>query len=199
MDTTRKTLLQRVRDSADHRAWREFDGLYRPMLQRFAQSSGLRDTEAEEVAQHCMAAIATHIRTFEYDPSKGRFRGWLRTLVNNHIRNQRARRREQGASTDVFNVVPDDTPLPDERFEEIWLDEHLKHAMRLLQKEVEPLSFRVYQDHVLNEWPVAKTCEAHKVNENQLYSIKWRLTHKLQKLVQELMGEDASGDSAGQA
>ena len=86
MDTTRATLLERIRDRADTNAWGQFDAIYRPMLMRFAQGRGLSLSQAEDVTQHCMAAVHKHIDEFEYDPSKGRFRGWLRTLVNNRVR-----------------------------------------------------------------------------------------------------------------
>ena len=36
MDTTRPSLLLRIRDRGDAGAWRTFDAIYRPMLYRFA-------------------------------------------------------------------------------------------------------------------------------------------------------------------
>ena len=87
MDTTRPRLLIRIRNRADHPAWYEFDALYRPLLFRFGRARGLGETEAEEVAQHGMAAIDRYIGSFEYDPQKGKFKSWLATMINNHIRN----------------------------------------------------------------------------------------------------------------
>ena len=91
---TRASLLLRIKDRSDAQAWHEFDVLYRPMLNRFARSRGLNDADAEDVVQHCMMAVQKHIAHFEYDPTQGRFKGWLRTLVNNRIRNLLRDRKE---------------------------------------------------------------------------------------------------------
>ena len=72
LDTTRATLLERIRDRADGEAWRQFDAIYRPMLMRFGQGCGLDHAGAEDVTQHCMSAIHRHIDGFDYDPKKGR-------------------------------------------------------------------------------------------------------------------------------
>ena len=46
------------------------------MLMRFAKGRGLDHAGAEDVTQHCMAAVSKHIERFDYDPRKGRFKGW---------------------------------------------------------------------------------------------------------------------------
>jgi RNA polymerase sigma-70 factor (ECF subfamily) len=135
MQTTRSSLLLRIKDRRDGAAWRQFDGIYRPMLYRFAIARGLADAEAEDVVQFCMAAIQEQIHSFEYDPSKGRFKGWLRTLVNNRIRNMMRDRHERPAESGVFQR-PAEQLTPDEEFDRLWMVEHLKHAMGLVQSEV---------------------------------------------------------------
>ncbi|MFQ5502175.1 MAG: RNA polymerase sigma factor [Phycisphaerae bacterium] len=87
MDTTRPSLLCRILDPAGDAAWRMLDEIYRPMLQRFAMSRGLQPVDAEEIAQQCMTSIHKHIESFRYDPEKGRFKAWLRTMANNRVRN----------------------------------------------------------------------------------------------------------------
>ena len=126
MDTTRPSLLLRVRDAGNAEAWRDFDAIYRPMLFRFARSRGLGDAEAEDVVQHCFTAVQHHIRSFDYDPSRGRFKGWLRTLVNNRVRSVQRARREGQAKTHVFDRMAAREDNPAEAFDRIWMDAHLK-------------------------------------------------------------------------
>ncbi|MFQ5490031.1 MAG: RNA polymerase sigma factor [Phycisphaerae bacterium] len=104
MHTTRASLLLRVRDPKDATAWTEFDAIYRPLLVRFGQSNGLGEADVEDVAQHCMTAIHKRIASFDYDPEKGRFKGWLRTLVNNRIRDLHRRRQDEQARTGDFDL-----------------------------------------------------------------------------------------------
>ena len=49
MTITRKTLLERVRDSSDHEAWTEFYELYAPLIYRYARGRGLPSHDAEEI------------------------------------------------------------------------------------------------------------------------------------------------------
>ena len=191
MDTTRVSLLLRIKNRQDGDAWREFDDVYRPMLRRFALAYGADATEADDVIQHCMTAIHEHIDRFEYDPSKGRFKGWLKTLVNNRIRNLIRKRKERIAMTGEFAAVTanagDD---PEAIFEKIWMDEHLKHALKLVSREVEEKTFNAFVDYVIHERPVEEICAKHGLNANQVHKSKHRLTKKLAEKMAALTGEE---------
>ncbi len=66
MQTTRKTLLARVKDPADAVAWRQFHELYAPLLYRYARRKGLTRSDAEEVRDQCMAVVVEKIGGFEW-------------------------------------------------------------------------------------------------------------------------------------
>jgi RNA polymerase sigma factor (sigma-70 family) len=185
MQTTRVSLLLRIKNRRDGDAWQQFDNLYRPMLHRFATMRGLQHAEAEDVVQHCMSAVQQHIETFEYDPTKGRFKGWLRTLVNNRIRNLLRDRHEKPAQSAVFDR-PEEGPTPEELFDRVWMAEHLTLALRLLRDEVEEASFRAFQLYVIEERPVEEICAELNMNANQVHKAKYRLTKKLADKLAEL-------------
>jgi RNA polymerase sigma-70 factor, ECF subfamily len=192
MDTTRVSLLLRIKDRQDGAAWREFDDVYRPMLRRFALTYGADATEADDVVQHCMTAIHEHIDRFEYDPSKGRFKGWLKTLVNNRIRNLIRKRKERIAMTGEFaGVTANADDDPEAIFERIWMDEHLKHALKLVSREVEEKTFNAFVDYVIRERPVEEICAEHGLNANQVHKSKYRLTKKLAEKMAALTGEES--------
>jgi RNA polymerase sigma factor (sigma-70 family) len=97
MDNTQPSLLRAIRNANDHQAWNLFDRTYRPLLLAWCHRSGLQAADAEEVTQSLLERICKEIRTFEYDPSRGRFRGWLFTLAKNEIADFRSRlQRQQG-------------------------------------------------------------------------------------------------------
>lgn len=189
VDTTRISLLLRIRNADDAAAWTQFDTIYRPILFKFAAARGLDHAAAEDVVQHCMVAVSEHIRSFEYDPSRGRFKGWLRTLVNNKIRNLLRDRRDQIAQTKDFNIADAREDAPDELFEKVWLDEHLKHALRTVRADVEPATFAAFQSYVIEERPIEEVCETCKMNPNQVHAIKWRMTKKLREAMADLSGD----------
>jgi RNA polymerase sigma factor (sigma-70 family) len=189
METTRVSLLLRIRDRRDARSWEEFDGLYRPMLYRFAVMRGLDHAEAEDVVQHCMTVIQEHIARFDYDPRKGRFKGWLRTMVHNRVRNLLRDRHEQTAESQDFKRDQAREQPPEEMFDRVWMEEHLKHCLLLMRNEVEEASFAAFRLYVIEERPVDEVCKELNMTTNQLYKVKWRLTQKLAEKMKELMAD----------
>ncbi|MBX3395078.1 MAG: sigma-70 family RNA polymerase sigma factor [Phycisphaerae bacterium] len=194
MNTTRASLLIRIRNRQDSSAWQEFDTIYRPMLRRFATLSGANSTEAEDVVQHCMIAVHQHISTFEYDQTRGRFKGWLKTLVNNRIRNLFRDRRERAADSVEFKVLSDKGGSPEELFDKVWMDEHLRYALHQVRQEVEEKTFRAFKLYVIDEMPVDEICRLLDVNANQVHKAKYRITLRLGEKMRELTDE---GESAG--
>ena len=102
MDTTLPSLLVRLKDRQDAAAWNTFDRIYRPMLHRFALSFGLDHADTEDIVQQCMSAVQERIATFDYDREKGKFKSWLRIMMNNKIRNLLRDRKEQPGDSGDF-------------------------------------------------------------------------------------------------
>ena len=190
MDTTRPSLLIRVRNRGDQSAWYEFDSIYRPLMQRFARARGLSEGEAEEIAQQCMTVVDRHIGGFEYDPQRGKFKSWLSTMVNNRVRNLlRDRREVDGRSEDFENLAGRDGS-PDEIFDKLWRQEHLKHCLRLIRSEVEPTTFDAFVAYVMEEQPVEQVCERFGLKANQVHAIKSRMTRRIRQRMIDLLGEE---------
>lgn len=187
MNTTRASLILRIRDVEDRTAWAEFDAIYRPMLYRFGKTAGLDDADAEDVVQHCMTSICDHIHSFDYDPQRGRFKSWLRTLVNNRTRNLFRAKKAIQAETKDFQRPQDREPLPEDVFEKLWMEAHLRHALEIIKEETETDTFVAYQRYVMNGDPAEQVCEDLSMNRNQLYAIKFRVTRKLHERVKELL------------
>lgn len=86
---TQPSLLVRIRDEHDDESWSRFVDIYTPAIYAFLQQQGLQDADAADLAQDVMASVARAIKSFDYQPGHGRFRGWLFTLVQNRLRNFR--------------------------------------------------------------------------------------------------------------
>lgn len=192
MNTTRASLLVRIKDRNDSASWQEFDGIYRPMLHRFARARGIDDAAADDIVQQCMTVIARHIQSFEYDPGKGRFKAWLRTMVNNRVKNLFRDRKDRAAESADFKREQDREAAPDELFDKLWMDEHLRHCLQLIRENVEPDTFKAFQSYVMDEEPADKVCADLGMNMNQLYKIKWRVTQKLGEKMRELLGDESA-------
>ena len=55
---TRKTLILRVRNPDDADGWRDFYGLYEPLIKRFFQSRGLQEADADDIVQNVLQRVA---------------------------------------------------------------------------------------------------------------------------------------------
>jgi RNA polymerase sigma-70 factor (ECF subfamily) len=80
-DSTRVTLLLRLRDRTDALGWKEFHERYGELLYRYARRRGASAVDAEDVVQDIELSLLKAMDGFEYDASKGRFRAYLRTAV----------------------------------------------------------------------------------------------------------------------
>lgn len=90
---TAPSLLVRLRDADDGRAWGQFVEVYSPLIYQFARRHGWQDADAADLMQDVLSSVAGGIRKFEYEPSRGLFRSWLFTIVRRKISDAAVRRR----------------------------------------------------------------------------------------------------------
>lgn len=187
MNTTRISLLLRIKDLKDADAWAEFDAIYRPILSRFAAARGLQEADVDDVVQHCMTAIHAHIKTFEYDRRKGQFKAWLRTMVDNRVKNLGRKRRERVAESGDLRRLEARELAVEEVFDQVWMEEHLKHALRLLRTELDETTFIAFEAYAVQGRPAEAVCRELGVGTGQLYKLKWRVTRKLGEIMKTLL------------
>lgn len=82
---TSPSLLLRIRDHDDREAWQYFCDIYGPLIYGYCRKRNLDANDSADVAQEVLIRVASGIREFKYDRSKGRFRDWLSRIVHNEI------------------------------------------------------------------------------------------------------------------
>jgi len=70
--------------SSNDEAWREFLGLYQPMIFGWCLRSGLGFDDAQEVCDEIICKLVVVMRDFVQD-HRYRFRGWLKTVVKHAV------------------------------------------------------------------------------------------------------------------
>lgn len=80
---TRASLLLRLQQPDDERAWQEFIEIYQPLIERLATRYGLQPADAQDISQEVLTRVAKAISEWEHDPARGTFRGWLTRVTRN--------------------------------------------------------------------------------------------------------------------
>ena len=126
---TRPSLLIRIRDARDTIAWSEFIEIYAPLIHAYACTRGLQDADAADVTQEVLHSIANHAERFNYDPSRGSFRGWLFRITLNKLRDLVTRRKAHAVGSGDTRVLDVLANTPASAADEDAWNQH--HAWRL--------------------------------------------------------------------
>ena len=141
---TRPSLLLRLRDVSDSDAWQVFVETYAPIVYVYARGKGLQDADAADVAQDVLAQVVRSMRDFVYDPQRGRFRDWLRTVTRNRIFRVLDKR---GLPPEALSTGPDEVAADGTDPE--WHDEFnaqiLRVALERIQPDFESATWRAFQ------------------------------------------------------
>jgi RNA polymerase sigma-70 factor (ECF subfamily) len=183
--TTPPTLLERLRSPDDEAAWGRLVDLYLPLLFSWAKRQGLPDHDAADLVQEVFVALVQTLPTFTYDPGRGQFRNWLRTLMLNKLRDRkrRAAREERVRARHRPEVeAPDGAGL----FSEAEYRQAVtRRAMQLLQQDFAPVTWKAFWETVVEGRPPREVARELNCSENSVYAAKCRV---LRRLRQELRG-----------
>ena len=109
--------------------WQDFYDRYVPLIMGFARRTGAREEEAEDVAHEVMANFFRASNRFEYDPSTGRFRGYLKAATLNTLRG-RWRKQKDMVDVDAGTDLPiEDRVDADEMWDREWTRNLITRAL----------------------------------------------------------------------
>jgi RNA polymerase sigma-70 factor (ECF subfamily) len=188
MNTTPVSLLKRVTNPGDQESWREFVGLYEPLLFRYVCRQGLDENDARDVVQEILVILLRKLPTFQFDPQRGRFRTWLWQIASNCARNYlRKRRRATRAESEKQHM--DSSSEPDED----WLRYHrqrlLQFALEEVRKETAPRTWDCFEQHVVRGRAAAQIAEELGVKANSVYVNASRVLAQIRQRCASYEGE----------
>jgi RNA polymerase sigma-70 factor (ECF subfamily) len=196
--TTSETLLLRLRDADDTEAWREFVDRYAPKIYSWCLRYRLQESDASDVTQNVLCKLVGAMRTFKYDPAKGSFRGWLKTVTANAVRDlMRAWDRQvQGAGdTQVLQhlaSIQDPRALAELRnmIESEYEMELLREAEQRVRLRVKPHTWEAYRLTAVEQIPSPEAARQLNMPVAEVYVAKSRVIKLLRGEVQLLAGQD---------
>jgi RNA polymerase sigma-70 factor (ECF subfamily) len=184
---TRPSLLVRLRDHLDAEAWQTFVGLYAPLVYQYARRRALQDADAADLTQEVMGEVANDIRSFQYQPERGRFRHWLFTIARRRLtRFQMRRARHPVAGLEPGRPEPAGADEPDAEWNEAFNARVLYMALPRIQSHFEMSSWRVFERVWIERRPAAQVADELSISIEAVYKAKSRILRRLEQEVIEI-------------
>jgi len=195
---TRDTLIAKLRDPADARAWEEFLAIYEPLVYRLARAKGLQDADARDVSQEVFRAVARAVDRWDPDPARGTFRGWLFAIARNLCVNFLARgdRFARGSgdtrTLDRLAAVPATDPDATAAFEGEYRRRLFRWAADQVKEEFTPTTWRAFWRTAVEGHPPAAAAAELGMTTGAVYVARSRVLARLRRRVEQLGDETAA-------
>jgi RNA polymerase sigma-70 factor (ECF subfamily) len=185
MDTP-ASLLERLRQPAQHDAWPRFVELYTPLLYSWARRAGLQEADAADLVQDVFALLVHKLPEFSYDQHKS-FRGWLRTVTLNKWREIQRRGQHQPLAKGA-NLAA----LPaDDEAEALWEDEHRRHlvgrALEIMRGDFKPATWQACWQVVVEGRSAAEVAAELGLTIGAVHAARFRVLARLRHELQGLL------------
>ena len=195
---TSRTLLFRVRDVHDHEAWDLFVQRYAPKIYHWCRQFHLQESDAADVTQDVLYKLVRAMQGFDYDPSKGSFRGWLKVVTGNATRNVIAgwKSHTRGGGGEKYTqwlATIDDPGALDALAAGIEAEaqqELLEAASYRVQLRVKPHTWKAYQGTAVERQSPAEVARALDMPVAEVYVAKSRVLKLLREEVDKLSGTE---------
>lgn len=194
---TRPSLLFRLRDAEDTVAWRLFLECYGPLIYGYCRRRGLQEADAADVSQDVMACVARSIRTFEYQPARGRFRGWLGAVVRSKFADFQERVRKsfpaEGGSAPVLALQEEAVAPVDDGWDEGFSRQVFLTALTRIRPSFDPKNWSAFEGVWLHDRPVLEVAKELGIPATSVYVAKSRVLKRLREEILELAEGIPSG------
>src|SRR5262249_47726306 len=147
-------------------------------LLAWAGRSGLQASNAADLVQEVFLILFQKIN--QYDPEKGRFRSWLRTICQRKWYDLNKKRSPGQAKEQDLAELADDG-----RLDQFWQEEHnaflLRRALTIFQElreQFSPQSVDICMALLVEEMPVAQVARQFGVTENAVRLAKLKVLRR---------------------
>jgi RNA polymerase sigma-70 factor (ECF subfamily) len=186
MVATPLSLLQQLRQPGEQQAWQRFVELYTPLLFRWGRHMGLQEQDAADLAQDVLALLVQKLPEFSYDRQRS-FRGWLRTVTLNRLRETR-RRRTVPLTIDEAALEAAAVADPADGFGQAEYRSFLAaRALAVMRAEFQPATWRACWETVVAGRPAADVAAELGLSLGAVYVAKSRVLRRLRQVLDGLL------------
>jgi len=190
---TRATLLIRLRDKTDESSWAEFVEIYTPLLYAYCQKREIKSADIADIVQNVFRSISLAMKGFEYDPSKGRFKAWLFTVLRNAISTHYRKAGRAPVTTRETMIVERIESSPDGAEVADWDHDYqlrlLNWGMEKIKAEVSEQAWTIFTETALKERAPEEVAQDLGMKKNAVSVTKYRVVQKLRQKLHSIDAE----------
>lgn len=192
---TSRSLIDLVR-ADDAEAWQRLVTLYAPLVAHWCRQSHLRPEDVDDVFQEVFQAVAAHVGAFRMDRTSDTFRGWLRAITLNKIRDsfrkQGCEPRAVGGSEanarwsrlpspdDDLAAGGDDSEASSSSADEARLERRLfQRGLEMIRGEFEPRTWQAFWLTTVEGRPTKDVAAELSMTSGAVRVAKSRVLHRL--------------------
>ncbi len=195
---TRQSLLVRLRQKSGD-AWSEFIEVYEQAIYDFSRRRGLQDADAWDVTQDVLAAVEKKVDSWEDDPSKGKFRGWLFRVARNIAVDKvvgQSRRAAASGDSRVAQLLTEFPDTPDQQTTVFWMEYRralMSWALEQIKPDFKDTSWNSFLATAVAGRKPEEVAEELNVSLGSVYAAKFRIVARIKKLVARFDDEESLG------
>ena len=184
----------RIRNPQDRKAWDQFVDIYGPVIHRFVCQQGLQNADALDLTQEVMVSVNQAISCLDYDPHKGKFRGWLYTIVRNKIRNfwRRPKPGVRGSGdTSVNELLQNQTQEDDSlhQWEQEYEQQLYRWAIEQVRDKFRETTWQAFWRTAVKGNQAKDVATDLGISIGAVYIAKNRVVARLKEVIQTIVGE----------
>jgi RNA polymerase sigma-70 factor, ECF subfamily len=146
-EATSPTLLARVQANQAG-AWERLVDLYAPLVYHWCRRWGLGPDDTSDVFQEVFRSVAEHVGRFHHDQPGATFRGWLRTITRNKVRDHFRRNADQpravGGSDAQLRLLEMPDPADEDPSEIGIMVQQLHRTLDAIRGEFEERTWKAF-------------------------------------------------------
>jgi RNA polymerase sigma-70 factor (ECF subfamily) len=169
-------------------AWHDFHERYAAVIAGFAKELGAKSQEVDDLVQEVLIGFYARSPTFVYDPSKGRFRGYLKTCTCHVVRRRLGREaRFRGVS---LHAIDERAVEVEQAWNDVWEQALLRRALDALRSEIgSTKTFRAFERYVILDQAPQDVSREVGVHIDRVYRSKEKVTRMLREKIAEMRAE----------
>jgi RNA polymerase sigma-70 factor (ECF subfamily) len=193
---TRPSLLVRLKDVQDGAAWNEFIAIYEPLILRLLKRNGLQESDARDVCQQVLAAVAKDIEQWRPDGRDRSFRRWLFRIAKNRVfkflvKEGKTLRGIGGTGAQVaLQQQQDGRESISEVLEREYRQQLLQRAAEEIRAEFRASTWAAFRRSCLEGHPIAEVAEQLGMSVGNVYVSRSRIVARLGSKVKEITAEE---------